>query len=99
MGRLYRAQVLLEPEQHKMLARIAKGEGRSISVVLREIVRTYLEERDGERRVRREMEAIEALNRIREELRREHGEFPAGLLGEVREEREQETARIWLGEP
>ncbi|HKP51093.1 MAG TPA: ribbon-helix-helix protein, CopG family [Chloroflexia bacterium] len=36
--RLYRTQILLEPEQHKALAELAKREGRSISDVVREIL-------------------------------------------------------------
>jgi len=99
MARLYRAQVLLEQEQHLRLAKIAKREERSISLLLREIVQTYLEERDQGLRAGREMDAIQALHRIRDELRRAHGEFPVGLLDQVREEREQDTERVWRGEP
>jgi hypothetical protein len=38
MGTLYRAQILLEPEQHQALTQIAQNEGRSLSDLVREIV-------------------------------------------------------------
>ena len=38
----YRAQILLEPEQHEALAQVAQQENRSISDLVREIVREWL---------------------------------------------------------
>ena len=35
---MYRTQILLEPEQHKILTEIARRENRSLSDVIREIV-------------------------------------------------------------
>jgi hypothetical protein len=52
MSNYVRAQVLLEPSQHRTLARIAEQEGRSISELVREMVTQQLRER-----VYREMEA------------------------------------------
>jgi hypothetical protein len=52
MGNYIRAQILLEPSQHRTLASIAKQEGRSISELVREMVAQQLRER-----VYREMEA------------------------------------------
>jgi predicted CopG family antitoxin len=42
---MYRTQILLEPEQHKVLAEIARQEKRSLSDVLREMVDKQLAER------------------------------------------------------
>jgi predicted CopG family antitoxin len=42
---MYRTQILLEPEQHKILAEIARQEKRSLSDVLREMVDKQLAER------------------------------------------------------
>lgn len=39
---MYRAQIILEEEQHTALAEIAQQEGRSISEIVREMVRTGL---------------------------------------------------------
>jgi predicted CopG family antitoxin len=42
---MYRTQILLEPEQHKTLAEIARREKRSLSDVVREMLHAQLEER------------------------------------------------------
>ena len=92
MGTLYRAQLLPELEQHQALAEIARREGRSISDLVREIVRKHLVEKDQTARRQKEMQAIEELTQIRERLREEHGVYQGDLLTEVRAEREDEAA-------
>ena len=42
---MYRTQILIEPEQHKVLVEIAHREKRSLSDVVREMLQTQLEER------------------------------------------------------
>jgi len=42
---MYRTQILLEPEQHKALAEIARREKRSLSDVVREMLQKQLEDR------------------------------------------------------
>ena len=42
---MYRTQILLEPEQHKTLAEIARRENRSLSDVVREMLQKQVEER------------------------------------------------------
>jgi predicted DNA-binding ribbon-helix-helix protein len=42
---MYRTQILLEPEQHKILAEIAHQEKRSLSDVVREMVDKQIAER------------------------------------------------------
>jgi len=42
---MYRTQILLEPEQHKALAEIARQEKRSLSDVIREMVDKQIAER------------------------------------------------------
>ena len=44
MGK-FRTHLLLDPDQHKMLAQLAKREGRSISDLTREIVQEGIEQR------------------------------------------------------
>ncbi len=95
MGNLYRAQILLEPEQHRTLARIAEKEGRSISEVVREIVGQYLVEREQETQLQREMQAIDTLTQIRRQIEQKHGVYQGDLLAEIRAEREQEIDRVW----
>ena len=98
MSTLYRAQILLEPEQHRALTEIAQREGRSLSDLVREIVERHLAERDREARLQREIKALEALTQIREQLQAQHGMCPADWLAEARAEWEQEIERVWRGE-
>lgn len=42
---MYRFQILLDPDQHKALAEIARCENRSLSDVVREMIQKQLEER------------------------------------------------------
>jgi len=57
----YRAQILLEPEQHAALSAIAAERLQSISHVVREIVQEYLVECDLDEQRHREIQAIQAL--------------------------------------
>lgn len=45
---LHRTQVLLEPEQHRELTRIARLERKSLSEVIREVVQRELERRQAD---------------------------------------------------
>jgi len=42
---MYRTQILLEPEQHKILTEIARQEKRSVSDIIREMVDKQVAER------------------------------------------------------
>ena len=95
MNTLYRAQILLEPEQHQALTDIAQHEGRSISDLVREIVRQHLAQREQADRRQAEMQAIQELTQIRKQLQRQHGVYQVDLLTEVRAEREQDVERVW----
>jgi predicted nucleic acid-binding protein len=96
MSTLYRAQILLESDQHEALAEIAQQEGRSISDLVREIVRQHLNERDKKARKQREMQALEHLTQIRARLKEEHGIYEGDLLAEVKAE--QEGAELWTAD-
>lgn len=97
MSHLHRAQLLLESEQHEALARIAEREGRSISDLVREIVRDHLAERGKEARILTALQALERLTQIRADLHAEHGLYQADPLAEVRVEWEKEVERVWRG--
>jgi metal-responsive CopG/Arc/MetJ family transcriptional regulator len=99
MSTYYRAQILLEPEQHRALARLAEREKRSISDLVRESVRIYLSEQDRENQRAREQQAIDTLAEIRESIRVRHGVFDVDLVAEAREERDRDNERVWRGEP
>jgi Arc/MetJ-type ribon-helix-helix transcriptional regulator len=98
MGTLHRAQLLLESEQHEALVEIAELEGRSVSDLVREIVRRHLAERAQQIQQQGALQAIERLTQIRAKLREEHGVIQGDPLAEVRAEWERDVERIWGGE-
>jgi hypothetical protein len=98
MSTLYRAQILLEQEQHDALKGIAHKEGQSLSEVVRGIVRQYLAEQEADARLQQELQALQDLTRIRTQIREQHGVYQDDLLAEVRAEREQDVERVWRGE-
>lgn len=95
MGTLYRAQILLETEQHKKLTELAKRDGRSISEIVREIVRAYLSEKDQDTRLARELRALEKLNEFRNKIKNKHGSLDNEFLEEARDERDQQLSFFW----
>lgn len=93
--RMYRAQILLEPEQHKALAAIAERKGTSISQVVREIVGQYLVGQDTE--LEKRLAALDKLRELGDEILTRRGGQPldvdvAALIEEMRDERDRE---IW----
>ena len=98
MSTLHRAQLLLESEQHQALAEIAEQEGRSISDLVREIVRQHLAERSQQAQQLTALQAIERLSQIRARLQEEHGLYQGDPLAEVRAEWEEDVERTWQGD-
>jgi hypothetical protein len=94
-GQKYRAQILLEPEQHKKLAEIAANEGRSVSDVVREAVAKYVLTKSHEDQWERRRRGLEIIRQHREQMLRERGGKPIDvdlvkMLDEIREERDNE---------
>lgn len=92
MSAKYRAQILLEPEQHQTLQEIAEREGRSLSDVAREVIQRGLDAREREMEAiwQKRVEALERLDQIREAIKEQQGVYEGDLLGEARKEREQQ---------
>jgi metal-responsive CopG/Arc/MetJ family transcriptional regulator len=96
---LHRTQVLLEPQQHQELTRIAAEQDRSLSDLLREIVRRELERRRNDEE-RLKQERREAIEQIRQHRRERFANRPQDapeldvteLIHRNREERDDE---IW----
>ena len=91
--RLYRAQILLEPEQHRALAEIANRQGRSISEVVREMIAAQLQERAQGARAKR-LEALERIRQHRAVILARRGGKPlevdvTEIITEAREERDE----------
>lgn len=98
MSTYYRAQILLEPEQHRTLSELAEREGRSISELVRESVQAYLVERERETERERRMKALDSLTKLRERIQARYGVLDVDLVAEVREERDRDNERVWRGE-
>lgn len=98
MGTKYRAQILLEPEQHEALAEIAKQEQRSVSDVVREIVGAWLAAQDHAAQRQRQLQALEELTELRHQIQERHGVYAGDLVEEARAERDEDLGRVWRGE-
>lgn len=96
---LHRTQVLLEPQQHRELTRIAAEEDRSLSDLLREIVRRDLERRraQDEADLRTRIAALERIREHRRQALAERGGRPIELdpAELIREARDERTEEIW----
>ena len=95
---MYRAQILLEPEQHTALADAAQREHRSISDLVREIVGEWLAFQDSEAQRQREFGALDELTKLRLRIQEQHGVYHKDLIEEVRLERDANNDRVWRGE-
>ena len=87
--RLYRTQVLLRPEQHGRLVLMSREEGKSISEVTRTLIDEALVAHRSAAWAAREPALIE-LRALRESIQGTSGMVTVDLVGEARDEREQE---------
>jgi hypothetical protein len=96
MAQKYRAQILLEPEQHVALQELAAKKGSSISEVAREVIRLGLEalENDEHGFWQRRMSAIEKLGQIRRSIQEINGIYDGNLIEEVRAERVRQLTEV-----
>jgi hypothetical protein len=97
---MYRAQILLEPEQHRKLASIAKKEGRSISEVTRRLINAGLQSLNAEGDLLRQQRtrALKNLSALRAVVQARGGLLNSIPLEEIRRERDEDNQRIWRGE-
>lgn len=91
--RMYRAQILLEPEQRRRLEELAEREGRSISATTRRVIDAGLQA------IESQAELWEKRARILSDLRvlreKQSFEYTGDLVNEARQEREDEMDQIW----
>jgi hypothetical protein len=91
--RMYRAQILLDPNQRRRLEEIARREGRSISAVTRQVIDVGLE------RIENEAELWKKRSELLSSLRSLRGQqsllYTGDLVNEVRQEREDEEEQLW----
>lgn len=94
--KLFRAQILLEPEQHRSLAELARLQGRSLSELMREIVDQYLTGMD--EAYRKQLDAFERIKEHRSKIIARRGGKTiqidlAAVIQEMREERDDQLFR------
>lgn len=79
--RMQHRQLLLEPEQHRALAEIARQEGRSIFDIAREMVQRQIEQRRETARadLERRLGGLQRIRRHRDEAVERRRGRPAGL--------------------
>ena len=97
MSQKYRAQILLEPEQHQALQQIARLEGRSLSDVAREVIQAGLDARqsDSEEIWQKRNQAMQKLRQIREAVQKACGIYDGNLISEARAIREEQMREVW----
>lgn len=93
--RLYRAQLLLEPEQHETLRLLAEKENRSLSDVAREALRLGLEAYARRNQRIQRTQLLQLMSTEREALRAEIGTIPRECLEAAREERAAQLEAVW----
>jgi hypothetical protein len=95
--RMYRTQILLEPQQHETLHRIARCEGRSVSDLVREIVRKDLSQREEERQatIQRRLEALDRIEEFKQRILARRGGKPLDIdvVEWINQAREEQDAR------
>lgn len=93
---MVRAQILLNQKQRRKLEEIARREGRSISAVTRQAIDLGLEAMENEAEVWKKRARI--LSNLRARRAKQPFEYYGDLIGESRQEREDEMNQIWRGE-
>jgi hypothetical protein len=104
MSKMHRAQILLDPEQHNALAEIARQDGTSISEIVRMAVETWLEERQQDESMRKQLESLDTIQAHRQALldRRDGQPLnfdPADLIERMREEHGDELLSSVFNNP
>lgn len=91
--RMYRAQILLYPEQRRKLEEIARREGRSISSVTRQAIDAGLETLESGAELWNKRARI--LSEFRALREQQPFVYTGDLVNEARQEHEDDTDRIW----
>lgn len=92
-----RVQMLLEPRQRRMLAKLAKAQGKSVAEVTRQAIELGLEQMAKEDPQARLRAALEAAQQLRHSMRQRNGQ-PLDInivedIRQMREERDEELFR------
>lgn len=98
---MYRAQILLEPYQHRLLCDIASRQGRSISALVRELLHERLTELQEEQRseAQRYCAALDRIQEHKSALLKRRGGHPLKadinlIMDKSREDRDESIIDI-----
>lgn len=100
MSTFHRTQILLKPEQHAALAKIAAEEQRSISEIYREITAAYLARHSAESKQKNALQWLEQMAAFRKDLAARTTEpmpDPVDILNEQYADEDAEWQRIMQG--
>ncbi len=73
-------------------------QNRSVSGLVREILKDWLTEIKIKIPTDRDLQALDQLTLIRKKIEDQHGIYPGDLLNDAREEHDQDIERVWRGE-
>jgi len=91
-----RVQMLLDPQQRRKLAKLAKLQGRSIAEVTRQAIDIGLEQLAQDNPQARWLAALEAALQLRESMRLRNGEpIDIDIVEEIQQMREERDAEIF----
>jgi len=88
----HRTQLLLDPDQYQVVARLAASQSRSISEVVREFIDLGLAQL--ERRRLERLQALEELTALRRDLEARIGIYSGDPVAEVRADRMLRQERV-----
>ena len=94
---MQRVQMLLEPQQRRKLAELAKEQGKSVAEVTRAAIDAGLEQLITQGQRQRMLAALEEARKLRESMRQHNGQ-PLDIdvvedIRQMREERDEELFR------
>jgi len=99
--KMQRTQILLEREQHEALVELAHKEGRSVSDVVREMLREQLGRREQQAKadLQRHLEVLERIREHREAILARRGGKPLDIdfveeMNRMRQERSEQILGI-----
>jgi predicted DNA-binding protein len=90
-----RVQMLLNPQQRRKLAKLAKLQGKSIAEITRQAIDIGLEQMTQDNPQARWLAALEAARQLRESMRLRNGEsLDIDVVGETQQIREARDAEL-----
>ena len=95
---MQRVQMLLEPEQRRKLAELAKTQGKSIAEITRQAIDVGLAQMAQDDPQARMLAALEAARELRESMRQHNGKpLDVNVVEDIRQMREERDEELFRG--